>query len=199
MSISDFFAALFGRRRLPPRSRCRPETLAYGPDPQQYVTLYIPARRKSERVRVFLIVHGGGWWQGDADAPNVVDAKVGWLNPQGIALGSINLPPRHKVHAAHRPGHGSRRRGRRGRLLARARGRTRHRRRPHRAGRTLCRRPSERARHPRLGITVAGFVGLDSACYNVVQAMEGPHPKIRSASRSATTRRSGRNAARPRT
>ena len=29
----------------------------------------------------------------------------------------------------------------------------------------------------RLGITVAGFVGLDSACYNVVQAMEGPHPE----------------------
>ena len=61
-------------------------TLQWGKDPQQTVTIYMPARRASERVAIFLMFHGGGWWQGDPDAPNVVDAKVSWLNPQGIAF-----------------------------------------------------------------------------------------------------------------
>jgi acetyl esterase/lipase len=63
-------------------------TIQWGKDPQQTVTLYMPARRASERVAIFLLFHGGGWWQGDPDAPNVVDAKVSWLNPQGIAFAS---------------------------------------------------------------------------------------------------------------
>ncbi len=65
-------------------------TVPYGKDPAQYFTLNLPARRASELLALFLIAHGGGWWQGDADAPNVVDAKKAWLNPMGIAFGSIS-------------------------------------------------------------------------------------------------------------
>lgn len=62
--------------------------IQWGKDPQQTVTIYMPARRASERVAIVLLFHGGGWWQGDPDAANVVDAKVSWLNLQGIAFAS---------------------------------------------------------------------------------------------------------------
>ena len=69
MKLSDFFAALFRWPRRKPQPEPDPDPVLpaesrrveYGNDPMQYVTLDLPARRKSERVRVFLIVHGGGW------------------------------------------------------------------------------------------------------------------------------------------
>ena len=93
-SIIDFFTNLFRRRKPTPVPDPDPILPAkvlsfqWGKDPQQTVTIYMPARRASERVAIFLLFHGGGWWQGDPDAPNVVDAKVSWLNPQGIAFAS---------------------------------------------------------------------------------------------------------------
>ena len=185
MKLSDFFAALFRWPRRKPQPEPDPDPVLpaesrrveYGNDPMQYVTLDLPARRKSERVRVFLIVHGGGWWQGDADAPNVVDAKVAWLNPQGIALGSISYRLGTKstprigpdmeaddvaAAVAYLRAHADELGIDADRIVLAG----------HSAGGHL-----SALGITRLGVTVAGFVGLDSACYNVVQAMEGPHPE----------------------
>ena len=38
---------------------------SYGENPQQVYDLYLPANRSSEKTRVILLVHGGGWVEGD--------------------------------------------------------------------------------------------------------------------------------------
>lgn len=72
----------------------------WGKDPAQYYKVFMCARRASEQVPGFGEQHGGGWRRGDAEAPNVVDNKVPWLNQQGIAfvtfstrLGVDSTPP----------------------------------------------------------------------------------------------------------
>ncbi len=39
--------------------------VAYGQHPQQKYDLYLPANRSSSRTKVLLLVHGGGWIEGD--------------------------------------------------------------------------------------------------------------------------------------
>lgn len=48
--------------------------VSYGDDPQQVYDLYLPAGRSATRTKVIVLVHGGGWMQGDkADMDFVVD------------------------------------------------------------------------------------------------------------------------------
>jgi acetyl esterase/lipase len=39
--------------------------VAYGDDPEQIMDLYLPAGRKTNITKVFIVVHGGGWFGGD--------------------------------------------------------------------------------------------------------------------------------------
>ncbi|HMK06288.1 MAG TPA: alpha/beta hydrolase [Flavobacterium sp.] len=39
--------------------------LAYGNDPQQKMDVYFPLRPSDDKSKVFVIVHGGGWYSGD--------------------------------------------------------------------------------------------------------------------------------------
>lgn len=39
--------------------------LAYGDDPQQRMDLYLPAGRITDKTKVFIVIHGGGWFEGD--------------------------------------------------------------------------------------------------------------------------------------
>lgn len=148
----------------------------WGSDPQQTVTIYIPARRASELVPLVLMFHGGGWWQGDPDAANVVDAKKSWLNAEGIAfasggyrLGTKSTPKIDPYMEAqdvaalcawlHDNGKGFGLDMRRFVVMA------------HSAGAHLA-----ALGITALGIEADGFVGLDSAVYNVPKGMKGPHP-----------------------
>jgi acetyl esterase/lipase len=48
--------------------------VSYGDDPQQVYDLYLPAGRSAAKTKVIVLVHGGGWVQGDkADMDFVVD------------------------------------------------------------------------------------------------------------------------------
>lgn len=104
-SIKEWLAELKRRRNptpdpvpdpdppAPPRIWIAELTLRvyYGDDKtQQFLALYVPAHWSDELVPVVIMVHGGGWRRGDADADNVVTNKVSWLLPQGIALASVS-------------------------------------------------------------------------------------------------------------
>jgi acetyl esterase/lipase len=39
--------------------------LAYGTDPEQKMDLILPAGRKMDVTKVFILIHGGGWYSGD--------------------------------------------------------------------------------------------------------------------------------------
>lgn len=39
--------------------------LAYGDDPEQKMDLILPANRKTDYTKVFILIHGGGWYSGD--------------------------------------------------------------------------------------------------------------------------------------
>jgi acetyl esterase/lipase len=39
--------------------------VAYGTDPQQIMDIYLPAGRTADTTKVLLLIHGGGWIQGD--------------------------------------------------------------------------------------------------------------------------------------
>jgi len=39
--------------------------LAYGDDPQQKMDLFLPKNRKTNVTKVFILIHGGGWFSGD--------------------------------------------------------------------------------------------------------------------------------------
>ena len=61
--------------------------LAYGPDPAQRLDVYVPARPNGD---VILMVHGGGWRDGDKALPSVVDNKVAHWVAAGTILISTN-------------------------------------------------------------------------------------------------------------
>lgn len=151
-------------------------SIQWGKDQQQTVTLYMPARRASERVALVLMFHGGGWWQGDPDAPNVVDAKKALFNPEGIAfatggyrLGTKSTPKIDPYMEAqdvaalcaylHQNGKDLGLDMSRFVVLAHSAG-------AHLAGLGFT----------ALGVEANGFGGLDSAVYNVPKGMKGPHP-----------------------
>jgi acetyl esterase/lipase len=39
--------------------------LSYGDDPQQKMDLFLPKNRKTDVTKVFILIHGGGWFSGD--------------------------------------------------------------------------------------------------------------------------------------
>lgn len=39
--------------------------VSYGDDPEQKMDLYLPANRSKETTKVFVLIHGGGWYSGD--------------------------------------------------------------------------------------------------------------------------------------
>lgn len=41
------------------------ENVSYGPHPQQTYDLYLPEGRTSQKTKVLILVHGGGWTEGD--------------------------------------------------------------------------------------------------------------------------------------
>ena len=82
-------------------------SIQWGKDQQQTVTLYMPARRASERVALVLMFHGGGWWQGDPDAPNVVWTRRRRCSTRKASSSLTGGYCRHEVHAEDRPVHGS--------------------------------------------------------------------------------------------
>ena len=63
---------------LPPGTRVLPD-LAYGPDPRQRFDVYLPARPLAAAPAI-VFVHGGGWANGNKDAPRAIEGKAGdWL------------------------------------------------------------------------------------------------------------------------
>lgn len=72
--------------------------VAYGTDPQQVYDLYLPEGRSVEKTKVIVLVHGGGWVEGDkADVTGIIDlVQAG--NPNhaivnmNYVLATINKP-----------------------------------------------------------------------------------------------------------
>lgn len=44
--------------------------VAYGDDPEQKMDLFLPAGREANVTKVFILIHGGGWFSGDKAAMN---------------------------------------------------------------------------------------------------------------------------------
>ena len=56
------------------------ETLDYGPDPLQKLDVYRPPNTMpTDRKRVLVLVHGGGWIDGDMDNAGVASAVACWV------------------------------------------------------------------------------------------------------------------------
>ncbi len=61
----------------------------YGPDAAQRLDAYLPEERSSSTTKVIILVHGGGWYQGDkADFNEYIDSLQDRL--PGYAIFSIN-------------------------------------------------------------------------------------------------------------
>lgn len=79
-------------------SSCKEETalpqkteynVAYGNDPKQKMDVYLPAGRSSANTKVIILIHGGGWNQGDkADFNTQIDSLLKRL--PGYAIFNIN-------------------------------------------------------------------------------------------------------------
>ena len=83
-----------------PSGARRIANLAYGADPAQRLDVYVPARPDG---RVILMVHGGGWANGDKALPSVVDNKVAHWVAAGTIFISIDyrmLPGTDPLHQA---------------------------------------------------------------------------------------------------
>lgn len=77
----------FDRPALPPGARLLHD-VSYGHDPRQRMDVYLPAQ--AQGAPVLLLVHGGGWQQGDKAQRRLVQNKVThWLG-QGVVLVSVN-------------------------------------------------------------------------------------------------------------
>ena len=84
---------------LPPGAR-RIANLGYGIDPAQRLDVYVPTRPNGS---VILMVHGGGWSNGDKAMPGVVDNKVAHWVAAGTIFVSIDyrmLPGTDPLHQA---------------------------------------------------------------------------------------------------
>ncbi|MGV8923280.1 MAG: alpha/beta hydrolase [Thermomonas sp.] len=72
---------------LPPGARALRD-VAYGSDPRQRFDVFLPAQPRN--APIILMVHGGGWSNGNKDNPGVVENKaMHWL-PKGYVLVSTN-------------------------------------------------------------------------------------------------------------
>lgn len=72
---------------LPPGARALRD-VSYGSDPRQRFDVYLPAQPRN--APIILVVHGGGWANGNKDNPGVVENKAAHWLPQGYVLVSTN-------------------------------------------------------------------------------------------------------------
>lgn len=73
---------------LPPGARIERD-IAYGAHPRQRYDAYLPAR-VSPHARVIVMVHGGGWRNGDKRSPGVTGDKAAHWLERGDAFVSVN-------------------------------------------------------------------------------------------------------------
>lgn len=62
--------------------------IAYGTDPKQKLDLYLPANR-SDTTKIIVLIHGGGWYEGDKSEMNVLIPKIKAAWPD-VAIANIN-------------------------------------------------------------------------------------------------------------
>jgi acetyl esterase/lipase len=76
---------------LPPGASLRSD-VAYGPDRDQRMDIYLPApvQGQAQNAPILFMVHGGGWKWGDKEMARVVDNKVARWLPRGIVVVSVN-------------------------------------------------------------------------------------------------------------
>lgn len=63
--------------------------VSYGENPQQTIDIYLPEGRKTNVTKVFLLVHGGGWSEGDKADLNFIVAQLKSKFPNH-AIANIN-------------------------------------------------------------------------------------------------------------
>src|SRR5690606_6310776 len=63
--------------------------VSYGSHPQQVYDLYLPAGRSSQTTKVMMIIHGGGWTEGDKNDMNTVVNAIRESHPQ-YAVVNVN-------------------------------------------------------------------------------------------------------------
>ncbi len=154
--------------------------VAYGSDPLQRMDIYRPVGAPDNAPVIFM-VHGGGWYQGDKALPNVVENKVAHWVPLGYALVSVNYRLVPQVHPLEQAGDVAN-------ALSYAQSHaaqwgldpSRFVLMGHSAGGHLVAllNASPAIAASALAQPWLGTVDLDSAAYNVVQAMSGPHPSL---------------------
>lgn len=153
--------------------------IAYGNHPLQKLDIYVP--EGAANAPVILMVHGGGWRNGSKSSPRVVDNKVAYWLPKGyifISVGNRLLPDADPLEQAQDVA----------RAIAAAQNRVRSlggdpRRfvlMGHSAGAHLVTLLSaDPGMAARFGAKPwRGTVALDSAAYDVVEIMQGQHPKL---------------------
>lgn len=74
-----------------PGNMCFQFDVAYGSNPLQKFDVYMPNTQLQD-ARVIVMVHGGGWWQGDKLDTPVVRNKVQYWVPNGAIFISVNYP-----------------------------------------------------------------------------------------------------------
>lgn len=68
----------------------RVANIAYGSDPRQRFDVYLPTAPATAPRPVLVMVHGGGWADGDKAMPNVVMNKAAYWVPKGWIFVSVN-------------------------------------------------------------------------------------------------------------
>ncbi|HLU51498.1 MAG TPA: alpha/beta hydrolase [Flavobacteriaceae bacterium] len=63
--------------------------VSYGSHPQQVYDLYLPAGRSSQTTKIMMIIHGGGWTEGDKNDMNTVVNAIRESHPQ-YAVVNVN-------------------------------------------------------------------------------------------------------------
>ncbi|MGH8212739.1 MAG: alpha/beta hydrolase [Rhodanobacteraceae bacterium] len=74
-----------------PANVCAQFNISYGSDPLQTFDVYMP-QTQTTNAPVILMVHGGGWYQGDKTDTPVVQNKVSFWVPSGFVFISVNYP-----------------------------------------------------------------------------------------------------------
>lgn len=80
-------AGAWALQALPPGLRLLRD-VAYGPDAQQRMDIYVPDRVQA--APVLFLVHGGGWRRGDKAHDRLVQNKLAHWAAQGVVLVSVN-------------------------------------------------------------------------------------------------------------
>ena len=159
-----------------PRGAQVKRDIAYGADSLEKMDLYIPAGAKN--APVIFMVHGGGWRRGDKAMPGVVNNKVEHWLPKGFIFISANyrlvpqVTPLQEAYdvskaVAFAQKHAASWGGDSDRFILMG----------HSAGAHLVTLITAAPEIPNSeGVTPwLGTIPLDSAAFNVVKIMEGPH------------------------